>query len=142
MSNTGSLLARCVAAILGAATPFCVNATAEYWSPKAAMIEAIDAPGGRATGVLRGPIADQFVMTTKSTSPVEIEVTTIKSFKQEGCKRLNVRLKQANVPTKDGKTTDFGIDYGINLCRDGSPPTEGMDLEEVGKVLGALQQVQ
>lgn len=65
------------------------------------------------------------------------EVTTIKSFKQEGCKRLNVRLTQANVPTKDGQTIDFAIDYGINLCRDGSPPTEGMDLEKVGEVLGS-----
>lgn len=106
-----------------------------YWSPMAAMIKAIDAPDGRVSGILRGPIADQFAMTTKSSSPVEIEVTTIKSFKQEGCKRLNVRLKQANVPTQDGKTTEFGIDYGINLCRDGSPPTEGMDLEQVGNLL-------
>jgi hypothetical protein len=65
-----------------------------------------------------------------------VEVTTLKSFRQEGCKRLNVRLKQANVPTKDGPSTEFGIDYGLNLCRDGSPPTEGMDLESVGKALG------
>ena len=65
-----------------------------------------------------------------------LEVTTLKSFRQEGCKRLNVRLKQANVPAKDGKSAEFGIDYGVNLCRDGSPPTEGMDLEQVGKVLG------
>lgn len=41
------------------------------------------------------------------------------------------------MPTKDGQTIDFAIDYGINLCRDGSPPTEGMDLEKVGEVLGS-----
>jgi len=87
------------------------------------MLEAIDAPDGRASGVLRGPIADQFAATTRSTSPVEIDVTTLHGFRQEGCKRLNVRLKQANVPAKDGKSAEFGIDYGVNLCRDGSPPT-------------------
>lgn len=110
-------------------------AAATYDNVKTLMFEAIDAPDGRAQGEIVGPIADKFRETTKSSAPVMAEVTTIKSFKQEGCKRLNVRLMQANVPTKDGKTTDFAIDYGINLCRDGSPPTEGMDLEKVGRVL-------
>jgi hypothetical protein len=27
------------------------------------------------------------------------------------------------------------MDYGLNLCRNGSPPTEGIDLEQAGKVL-------
>ncbi|MEW5792651.1 MAG: hypothetical protein AB1790_14490 [Pseudomonadota bacterium] len=110
---------------------------AEYTSAKALLLQAIDAPDGRAQGEIVGPIADKFRETTKSSAPVMAEVTTIKSFKQEGCKRLNMRLKQANVPTKDGKTAEFAIDYGINLCRDGSPPTEGMDLEKVGKALGS-----
>lgn len=126
---------RCTVAILCAIMTSQVVAATVYWSPKAAMLEAIDSPSGRVQGILRGAIADQFASITKSTSPVEIEVTTIKKFKQDGCRRLNVRLKQANVQTKDGKTTDYGIDYGINLCRDGSPPIEGMDLEEVGNAL-------
>lgn len=109
---------------------------AEYSNLKLAMLEAIDAPGGVVSGVVVGPVADKFASTTGSQSPVMVEVTTLKSFRQEGCKRLNVRLKQANVPAKDGKSAEFGIDYGVNLCRDGSPPTEGMDLEQVGKVLG------
>lgn len=128
-------MVRCAVAIFCTIASSGVMAATEYWSPKTAMLEAIDAPGGRASGILRGPVADQFASGTKSTSPVEIEVTTLNSFKQEGCKRLNVRLKQANVPTKDGRMTEFGVDYGINLCRDGSPPTEGIDLEQVGDVL-------
>lgn len=110
---------------------------AEYSSIKPLMLEAIDAPGGTAKGVIAGPIADKFAATTGSRSPVVVEVATLKSYQQEGCKRLNVRLKQAGVQTKDGKSAEFGIDYGVNLCRDGSPPTEGMDLEQVGKVLEA-----
>jgi hypothetical protein len=114
-----------------------ITHAAEYTSAKPLILQAIDAPDGRAQGEIVGPIADKFRETTKSSAPVMAEVTTIKSFKQEGCKRLNVRLAQANVPTKDGQTIDFAIDYGINLCRDGSPPTEGMDLEKVGEVLGS-----
>ncbi|WP_141056319.1 hypothetical protein [Tepidiphilus succinatimandens] len=114
-----------------------ITHAAEYTSAKPLLLQAIDAPDGRAQGEIVGPIADKFRETTKSSAPVMAEVTTIKSFKQEGCKRLNVRLTQANVPTKDGQTIDFAIDYGINLCRDGSPPTEGMDLEKVGEVLGS-----
>lgn len=137
MKYGGSPTRLCAVAIFCAIMSSSVVAATEYWNPKTAMLEAINAPDGRASGILRGSIADQFASGTKSTSPVEIEVTTLKSFRQEGCKRLNVRLKQANVPTTDGKMTGFGIDYGINLCRDGNPPTEGMDLEEVGKVLRA-----
>jgi hypothetical protein len=110
---------------------------AEYTSAKPLLMQAIDAPDGRVEGELVGPIADKFRETTKSTAPLMAEVTTIKSFKQEGCKRLNLRLKQANVMTKEGKPVEFAVDYGINLCRDGSPPTEGMDLEKIGKALGS-----
>lgn len=112
-----------------------ITHAAEYTSAKPLLLQAIDAPDGRAQGEIVGPIADKFRETTKSNAPVMVEVTTLKSFKQEGCKRLNVRMKQADVPTKDGGKTEFAVDYGINLCRDGSPPTEGMDLEQVGKAL-------
>lgn len=108
---------------------------AKYTSAKALLIQAIDAPDGRAQGEIVGPIADKFRKTTKSNAPVMAEVTTIKSFKQEGCRRLNLRLHQANVLTQDGNTTEFVVNYGINLCRDGSPPIEGMDLEDVGNAL-------
>ena len=73
--------------------------------------------------------------TTGSSAPILAEVSTIKSFKQEGCKRLNVRLTQSGVATSEGKTADFGVDYGLTFVGDGSPPTEGMDLEQAGKVL-------
>lgn len=114
-----------------------ITHAAEYTSAKPLLLQAIDAPDGRAQGEIVGPIADKFRETTKSSAPVMAEVTTLKSFKQEGCKRLNMRLKQANVMTKEGKPVEFAVDYGINLCRDGSPPTEGMDLEQIGKALGS-----
>ena len=108
---------------------------AEYSSVKQLLLGAIDASDGRASGYILGQIAEKFKGTTGSSAPILVEVFTIKSFKQEGCKRLNVRLTQSGVVTSEGRTADFGMDYGLNLCRNGSPPTEGMDLEQAGKVL-------
>ena len=31
-----------------------------------------------------------------------------------------------------------GIGYGLNMCRDGSPPTEGMDLEQASPILEGI----
>ena len=107
----------------------------EYTSVKQLMIHAIDAPDGKARGYILGSIADKIKKTTGSSGRVSAEVSTIKSFNREGCKRLNVRLTQSDVQTSEGQTADFVIDYGLNMCRDGSPPTEGMDLEQASKVL-------
>ncbi len=91
---------------------------------------AIDAPDGKASGVLNDPIADRFRQATGLTLPVLVEVSTLKHFRQEGCRRLNLRIRQEVA----GKG-QFGIEYGINLCRDGSPPTEGIDLDAASRVL-------
>jgi hypothetical protein len=107
----------------------------EYTSVKQLMVRAIDAPDGKARGFILGSIADKFKKTTGSSGRVSAEVSTIKSFSREGCKRLNVRLTQSDVPTAEGQTADFVVDYGLNMCRDGSPPTEGMDLEQASRVL-------
>ena len=111
------------------------SSAAEYSSVKQLLLGAIDATDGRTSGFILGQIAEKFKRTTGSSAPILAEVSTIKSFKQDGCKRLNVRLTQSGVATSEGRAADFGMDYGLNLCRDGSPPTEGMDLEQAGKVL-------
>lgn len=108
---------------------------AEYSGIKQLLLAAIDASDGRTSGFILGHIAEKFKRTTGSSAPILAEVSTIKSFKQDGCKRLNVRLTQGGVATSEGRTADFGMDYGLNLCRDGNPPTEGMDLEQAGKML-------
>ena len=110
----------------------------DYTSVKQLMVRAIDAPDGKARGFILGSIADKFKRSTGSSGRVSAEVSTIKSFKRDGCKRLNVRLTQSDVPTTDGKTADFGVDYGLNMCRDGRPPTEGMDLEQTSPILEGI----
>jgi hypothetical protein len=107
----------------------------EYTSVKQLMVRAIDAPDGKARGFILGSIADKFKKTTGSSGRVSAEVSTMKSFNRDDCKRLNVRLTQSDVPTSEGRTADFVVDYGLNMCRDGSPPTEGMDLEQTSPIL-------
>ena len=107
----------------------------EYGSVKPLLFQALDAPNSTIQGEVTGAIAEKINSTTKSTSAVIATVTTIKQFKQEGCSRLNLHLQQADVMTTTGKVTDFVVDFGLNLCKDGSPPSEGIDLDAMSRAL-------
>ncbi len=103
----------------------------QYTSVKPLLLQALDDPHATIQGEMIGPMADKFKTTTKSTSPVIATVTTLKQFKQAGCSRLNLHLQQANVLTTDGKLVNFAINIGLNLCKNGNPPAEGMDLGKI-----------
>jgi len=110
---------------------------AEGVSAKALLMQALNAPDGKAKGIIEGQEADKIHAVTGASDPVKAEVSTIRKFKQEGCSRLKLRLIQPNAPTKDGKRVDFALDYELNLCRDGSPPSEGIDLGQAAAAFGA-----
>lgn len=87
------------------------------------LLAAIDAPDGRAHGVLSGPLADAITARFKATSPVYIDVSTERRYAQAGCRRLKVSFWQDGVqlpgaPAPRRQTIDFGLNY----CRDGLPP--------------------
>ena len=42
---------------------------------------------------------------------------------------------QDAVPTQDGKRIPFAVRYELNLCRNGQPPTEGIDLDAASRAL-------
>ena len=109
---------------------------AESFSVKALLMQALNAPDGAAKGIVEGKEANAIHAATGASDPVRAEVTTIQRFNQEGCSRLAVRLVQPNTPTKEGGKTDFALNYELNLCRNGMPPSEGMDLGKAAKVLG------
>lgn len=109
---------------------------AEGFSVKALLMQALDAPDGKAKGIVAGKEADAIHAATGASDPIRAEVSTIRKFNQEGCSRLAVRLVQPNTPTKEGGKTDFALNYELNLCRNGMPPSEGMDLGEAAKILG------
>ncbi len=109
---------------------------AESFSVKTLLMQALNAPDGTAKGIVEGKEANAIHTATGASDPVIAEVSTIKKFNQEGCGRLAVRLIQPNTPTKEGGKTDFALNYELNLCRNGMPPSEGMDLGKAAKVLG------
>jgi len=112
-----------------------VNA-AESVSVKALLMQALNAPDGKAKGIVAGKEVDAIHAATGASDPVRAEVSTIKKFKQEGCSRLAAKLVQPNAQTKEGGRTDFALNYELNLCRNGTPPSEGMDLGTAAKILG------
>ena len=87
------------------------------------MLSALDAPDGKAHGVLVGEVADAISKRFGATSPIYIDVTTEKRYAQPGCSRLKVTFWQDGV-LLPGATTPRRqtMDFGINYCLDGRPP--------------------
>ena len=106
------------------------------------LIAAIDAHNGQSDGELSGPMAEFFKAQTHSTAPVMVQVRTVKKFAAAGCARLQATLLQDAVPTRDGKLIPFAVRYELNLCRNGQPPTEGIDLDAASRALSRNQPMQ
>lgn len=109
---------------LHAAEPPSPDARIPVDNIKPLLLQAIDAPDGRARGVLAGKIADVLTERFKGTSPIRIDVDTEKRFKQPGCSRLMVKVWQEGVllpgATSPRRQT---VEIGLNYCRDGQPPS-------------------
>ncbi len=127
---------RCFIIIATLALVATTASAAEGVNVKALLMQALDAPDGKAKGIVAGKEADAIHAATGASDPVRGEVSTIKKFNQEGCSRLAVRLVQPNAPTKDGGKTEFVLNYELNLCRNSMPPSEGVDLGKAVKVWG------
>jgi hypothetical protein len=121
-------IALCVLASLGARDVLAADL-------KHYLIAAIDAPDGRSDGDLSGRMAEFFKGQTRSSAPVRVQVRTLRKFATAGCARLEATLIQDDVPTKDGKRIPLAVRYELNLCRDGQPPSEGIDLDAASRVL-------
>jgi hypothetical protein len=87
------------------------------------LVKAIDSSDGAAFGILIGPMAEALSTRMKATSPILIDITTLRRYKQAGCSRLNIRFSQDGVvlPGTD-KPRMQTFDLGLNYCRDGQPP--------------------
>ena len=102
----------------------------------ALMKSAIDAPNGRASGALDDAVAGLIAKTTGRATPVTAQIETLRVFRQAGCRRLMATLSQP-VPGQP----DAVFLFEMNLCRDGSAPRDGMDLEQAADRFGARQSV-
>ncbi|MDT0136500.1 hypothetical protein [Acidovorax sp. PRC11] len=87
------------------------------------MLAALQSADGTAHGVLTGELADAITKRFEATSPIYIDVSTERRYREPGCSRLKmlfwqegVRLPEAKAPRKQT------IEFGINYCATGLPP--------------------
>jgi len=107
----------CLAMVAGA------SQASEGRGVKDLMLQALHSPDGTASGIVEGKEADKIHETTGSYDPLRGEVSTIRRYKEEGCSRLRVKLVQPNTPTKEGPKTDFALNYEMDMCKNGMPPS-------------------
>ena len=90
---------------------------------QALMVEAIRSESGEAHGVLTGGVADAITRQFGATSPIFVNVTTEKRYRQPGCSRLKVLFRQEGVLLPDAPAPRTQtVEFGINYCLDGQPP--------------------
>jgi len=108
---------------LAATAPAHAIDRARVTDPRPLMFAALDAPTGAAHGILVGESAEAIARRFQSTSPIYIDVTTVRRYRQPGCSRLNVAIWQEGVVLPGAAAPrKQTLDIGINYCRDGLPP--------------------
>jgi hypothetical protein len=87
------------------------------------LLAAHDAPDGVAAGVLAGPSAEAISQRFSTTAPIMVDVHTLHSLAQPGCRRLGVRISQAGVQLPGAASPRLQvIEFGVDHCHDGLPP--------------------
>lgn len=87
------------------------------------LLAALQSADGTAHGVLAGEIADAITKRFEATSPIYIDVTTERRYREPGCSRLKVLFWQEGVRLPDAKAPrKQTIEFGLNYCATGLPP--------------------
>ena len=87
------------------------------------LLAALQSGDGTAHGVLTGEMADAITKHFEATSPIYIDVSTTKRYRESGCARLKVVFWQEGVKLPDvSAPRKQTIEFGINYCHDGLPP--------------------
>jgi hypothetical protein len=87
------------------------------------MLAALRSADGEAHGVLTGQLAEAITRRFAATSPIYIDVTTERRYRQAGCSRLKVSFWQDGVLLPGARAPRRQtMDFGLNYCLDGLPP--------------------
>lgn len=87
------------------------------------MLAALQSADGQAHGVLTGEMADAITTRFGAASPIYIDVTTERHYRETGCSRLKVTFWQDGVLLPGASSPRRQtMDFGINYCLDGRPP--------------------
>lgn len=112
--------------MLGAVALQCAAQTSErapVTDARPLMLAALRSADGQAHGLLTGDIADAISKRFSATTPIFIDVTTEKRYRQAGCSRLRLSFWQDGVLLPGAKAPrKQTIEFGLNYCLDGMPP--------------------
>ncbi|MCU7370052.1 hypothetical protein PEC18_04005 [Paucibacter sp. O1-1] len=87
------------------------------------MLAALQSADGTAHGVLTGELADAITKHFEATSPIFIDVSTERRYREAGCSRLKVLFWQEGVKLPNvAAPRKQTIEFGINYCATGLPP--------------------
>ncbi len=87
------------------------------------LLAALQSADGTAHGVLIGEIADAITKRFEASSPIYIDVSTERRYREPGCGRLKVLFWQEGVRLPGAKAPrKQTIEFGINYCATGLPP--------------------
>lgn len=92
---------------------------------KLLMIEALEAPDGKAKAFLTGPAIEMANKYFDAHGKLAAVVTREKRYRQPGCGRLKVVLHQMGVldPVTKERKTRASV-YGLDYCTTGKPPVD------------------
>ncbi len=87
------------------------------------LLAAHDAPDGTVAGVLTGTSAEAISQRFATSAPIFVDVQTLRTLPQPGCRRLAVRISQDGVQLPGAAAPRLQvIEFGVDHCRDGLPP--------------------
>jgi hypothetical protein len=87
------------------------------------LFDALRSPTGTASGVASGALAKMVATRFSTSSPLLIDVSTLRRYSQAGCARLNVKFAQSGVSdSKNSPVSPKVIAVQLNYCLDGRPP--------------------
>jgi hypothetical protein len=87
------------------------------------LVAAIDDPRGEARGILVSDEARSITRVFTASSPIRVDVTTERRYRQSGCSRLKLTITQDGVHLQgEAMPRRKTVDVGLNYCRDGTPP--------------------
>lgn len=91
----------------------------EVTSIKPLLAAAIDS--GESHGILVGDAAKFIKDRFKSAAPIEVDVRTLASLAQSGCRRLEVTTRQEGIVEASSQTpARRQLVFELSYCRDGS----------------------
>lgn len=96
-------------------------------SIKELLEEAVDAPQGTVYAPIDGQVTDMIRRAAPIQGDVMAHITTIKRFKEEGCRRFRIELKARFAP-ESGHAGPIPLpQMEMNYCKGGFYPQEGVD---------------